>query len=455
MLSGTLFVAVLIISSGLSTSGAAPTLTAGGWTVYHGSVRGTGVDASVKSVNTTRATWTSRTLDGQLYGEPLAWSGRVYVATENDTVYALSGTTGAVLWARHVGTPVAASALPCGNIAPHVGITGTPVIDPVRHEVFVVAEVLVAGRPHHVLVGLDATTGAIRQSRGVDPAGSDPAALLQRTGLTLDGGRVVFGFGGLYGDCGHYRGTVAAAKESGGRPSYYTVDQGAGQSQGAVWMGGAAPVIDEKGHVLVSVGNGSVQDPAAPYDYSDSVLELSPSMRLVQYFAPTTWAQDNVADLDLSMAPVLLSSGQVVVAGKAGVVHLLNGTHLGGVGDGEASLPGACSQDIDGAAATRAMTVYLPCLGGIVAVRATASPPALHLLWTATSGGGPPIVAAQLVWSIGQDGVLYGLDPATGAVRRHVAVGVVANHFPTPGLGAGLMLVPTSNRVVAFATSST
>jgi outer membrane protein assembly factor BamB len=446
-------VAVLVVTSGASSVKAAPTTSSAGWTVYHGSVRGSGVASAVKSVNTARAKWTSRTLDGQLYGEPLVWSGHVYVATENDTVYALSGATGAVLWARHVGTPVAASALPCGNIAPNVGVTGTPVIDAARHELFVVAEELISGRPHHLLVGLDATTGIVRQARSVDPAGSDRAALLQRTGLTLDAGRVVFGLGGLYGDCGHYHGTVVALRESGGRASFFTVDHGAGQSQGAIWMGGAAPVIDAESHVWVSVGNGSVQDPTAPYDHSDSVLELNPSMQLVQYFAPTTWAQDNAADLDLSMAPVLLPSGQVVVAGKAGVVYLLDGNHLGGIGDGQASLAGACTQDIDGASANLAMTVYLPCRGGIVAVRVSASPPALHLLWTATSGAGPPIVAANLVWSIGPDGVLYGLDPATGAVRRRVAVGVAANHFPTPGLGDGLLLVPTSNRVVAFATS--
>ena len=32
-------------------------------------------------------------LDGALYGEPLASDGRVFVATENDTVYALSAPT--------------------------------------------------------------------------------------------------------------------------------------------------------------------------------------------------------------------------------------------------------------------------------------------------------------------------------------------------------------------------
>ena len=64
----------------------------------------------------------------------------VYVATENNTVYALSAAKGAVEWSTHLGKPVPASALPCGNISPVVGITGTPVIDAARHEIFAVAD---------------------------------------------------------------------------------------------------------------------------------------------------------------------------------------------------------------------------------------------------------------------------------------------------------------------------
>ena len=126
----------------------------------------------------------------------------MFVATEDDTVYALSATTGAVEWSNHVGAPVPAGSLPCGNISPTVGITGTPVIDESRGELFVVADHLADGKPAHELLGLDTATGKTELSQDVDPSGVDPAALLQRTGLTLDAGRVVFGFGGNYGDCG-------------------------------------------------------------------------------------------------------------------------------------------------------------------------------------------------------------------------------------------------------------
>ena len=104
-----------------------------------------------------------------------------------------------------MATPVPSTALPCGDIGPTVGITGTPVVDPTRDEIFAVADELVAGQPKHVLIGLSAATGKLELTQAVDPSGADPAALLQRTGLTLDAGQVVFGMGGNDGDCATYR----------------------------------------------------------------------------------------------------------------------------------------------------------------------------------------------------------------------------------------------------------
>src|SRR6202042_3353872 len=90
------------------------------WTVYHGDPLGTGADTSGVTFNPPNLAWTSAVLDGQVYGEPLEATGRVFVATENDTVYALAANTGAVLWSTHVGTPVPSSDLPCGDISPSV-----------------------------------------------------------------------------------------------------------------------------------------------------------------------------------------------------------------------------------------------------------------------------------------------------------------------------------------------
>jgi outer membrane protein assembly factor BamB len=447
--------AAAAVSPGLADGTSSPGLAGGtAWTVYHDSLAGTGVAPNVTSVNTTARAWTSPALDGQIYGEPLVFDGRVYVATENDTVYALNASNGTKVWSAHLATPVPATDLPCGDITPTVGITGTPVIDPSRREIFVVADEVVNGAPAHVLTGLDTATGKTEMTQHVDPAGANTAALLQRTGLTLDDGRVVFGMGGNFGDCSAYKGRVIAAPETGGKPVTFTVDAGAGESQGAIWMGGAAPVVDGGGHVWVTAGNGSVYSYSHAYDDSDSMLELSATMRLLQYFAPSNWPVNNSQDLDMSTAPVLLPDGQVILAGKSRIVYLLDGAHLGGIGHQQASLSNACPEDIDGGIAMVGMTVYLPCRTGIIAVRAAQSPPALHLLWSSGTGGGPAIVAAGLVWTIGQNGLLYGLDPATGKIRQQAPIGAAANHFPTPSVADGLMLVPAANDVVAFRASA-
>jgi outer membrane protein assembly factor BamB len=455
MPAGLLALAAIAWAAGGPAAAAVSPGPAGGssWTVYHGSPAGTGVAPDVASVDTATRAWTSPTLDGQIYGEPLVFGGRVYVATENDTIYALNANNGAKVWSAHLATPVPATDLPCGDITPTVGITGTPVIDPSRHEIFVVADELVNGAPAHMLAALDTATGKTEMTQRVDPAGANTAALLQRTGLTLDDGRVVFGMGGNFGDCSTYKGRVIAAPETGGKPSIFTVDAGAGESQGAIWMGGAAPVVDGGGHVWVSAGNGSVYSSSHAYDDSDSVLELSATMRLLQYFAPSNWPANNSQDLDMSTAPALLPGGQVMLAGKSRIVYLLDGAHLGGIGQQQASLANACPEDIDGGVAVAGMAVYLPCQTGIIAVRAAQSPPALHLLWSSGTGGGPAIVAAGLVWTIGQNGTLYGLDRATGKIRQQAPIGTVANHFPTPSVADGLMLVPAASDVVAFKAS--
>jgi outer membrane protein assembly factor BamB len=317
-----------------------------------------------------------------------------------------------------------------------------------------VADELVDGRPAHIVTGLSTASGKIEVTQDVDPAGADPAALLQRTGLALDDGRVVFGMGGNDGDCASYRGRLIAVPEQGGTPTMFTVDAAADESQGAIWMGGAAPVVDSSGDIWVSAGNGSVYSYSHAYDDSDSILQLSPSLKLVQFFAPSTWAANNSSDLDMSVAPALLSDGQVILTGKSRIVYLLNRADLGGIGGQQAALGSACSQDIDGGVAVQGTTVYLPCTSGIVAVRAVKSPAALHLLWSSGTGGGPPIVAAGLVWTIGQNGVLYGLDPVTGAVRQQASIGSPANHFPTPSAADGLLLAPSADQVVAFAAAA-
>jgi outer membrane protein assembly factor BamB len=214
------------------------------WTVYHDGPAGAGVATGVASVDTAARAWTSPALNGQLYGEPLVFGNRVYVATENDYVYALSAATGKIAWSARLGTALYASThLLCSDILPNVGITGTPTIDPARHEIFAVADVLQDGKPAHMLTGLNTETGAVELSQDVDPPGQAPANLLQRTGLPLDDGNVCFGCGGNTEMCGTYHGHVVSVPEAGGTPRFFTTTTEPGDGLGSIWMGGGAPAV--------------------------------------------------------------------------------------------------------------------------------------------------------------------------------------------------------------------
>jgi outer membrane protein assembly factor BamB len=430
--------------------GAAAPKSASDWLVYHGDPSGQGVAGRVDLTHARRA-WASKVLDGQLYGEPLVAGSTVIVATENDTVYALNAETGGIRWKRHLGTPVPASGLPCGDIQPSVGITSTPVVDLSRQEVFVVADIEGKTGASHQLVGLGLGSGSVMLRENADPPNTDVPAALQRAALTIDRGRVVFAYGGNYGDCSDYHGWIVSVPESGGALLTYEVDHGPGEDRGAVWMGGAAPVLDAHGDIWFAAGNGSVDRGGAPYDGSDSVVELSPSLQLVQYFAPSDWASDNAHDRDLgSSAPALLDDGLVFQAGKSETAYLLAQSDLGGVGGEVFSMSRFCGNDVDGGDAVVGSTVYVPCLNGVTAVRVNVDPPALKVLWQAPTVTGPPIVAGGYLWAIG-GGTLAALNPATGIVVQEFPLGAQANHFPTPSAGDRRLFAPGADRVEAFA----
>jgi hypothetical protein len=242
--------------------------------------------------------------------------------------------------------------------------------------------------------------------------------------------------------------------ETGGPIATYEIDPAAGDDQGAVWMGGAAPEVDAAGDIWFAAGNGSVTTAGHPYDGSDSVVELTPALTLVQYFAPSDWASDNARDRDLgSSAPALLGDGLAVQAGKSGTAYLLSRSKLGGVGGQLATLGSFCGMDVGGGAAVVGDIAYEPCEAGIEAVEVSTSPPSLRVLWQASAAGGPPIVAGGLVWAMSQTGDLDAFNPLSGAMRQQLSIGPVANHFPTPSVGDGRLLAPGFNRVYAFAGS--
>ncbi len=456
---------VLVVTSGCSSSqartgvgGTAPPPTTArvapvsDWTTFDQNGLRTGVDASGAPFSPATPAWTSRVLDGNLYGQPLVATGRVYVATENDTVYALSARSGTVLWSHHLATPFDPSTVSglCGNITPTVGITSTPVIDTARGEIFVVAAVQVPGGASHHLFGLDLFTGATLLDEVIDPGSVvAPAYELQRASLALTAGRVVIGFGGNYGDCGNYHGLIVTAPEDGSTPSTYLVAGLPGDNQGAVWMGGAAPVIDARGDIWVSTGNSAHTSHVSQYDDSDSVLLLSPTGALLDSFGPSDWYSDNATDADLgSTAPAVLPNGLVFAVGKSRTAYVLHQARLGGVGGQVAAFANFCGNDADGGSARLGGTLFVPCSDGLRAVTPMTSAPAPK--WKTGSGAhNSPIVAGGLVWSIG-DGTLYALDPGSGAARVQFSIGASASSFPSPSAADGLIVAPSATQLHAF-----
>jgi outer membrane protein assembly factor BamB len=430
------------------------------WTTYHGNAEANGVSAARTKLRPSRRAWTSSILDGQLYGEPLVADGRVVAATENDTVYAMAARGGRILWSRHLAKPVPSGDLPCGDISPEVGITGTPVIDSKRHEIFVDADTLISGpaasrgvEASHRLFGLDLFTGKVELDEKAMPnAGEDQLAQLQRPGLALDRDRVVIAYGQNTGDCpgpnGPAHGYVVSIPEQGGPLHYFQI--GSGKDRGAVWMGGSSPVVDPDGNVYVASADGYNLGPGQRYDDSDAVLELSPTMHLKSIFYPKDWQRLSGEDLDLGTGDPALVDGFVFQVGKTDTAYLLRQGHLGGE-EGQVASSSVCSGDPDGGHAVSGSVVYIPCPNGVTAIKVLTKAPYLKQLWTDNDGAaGAPIIADGLIWTIGGGNAVHGLNPANGKEVVSIPFGGYANHFPTPSVGDGLLLLPGTDQVFAF-----
>jgi hypothetical protein len=431
------------------------------WTTYGGSFSRTSSNPSFATITgTPTALWTSPPLDGGVYGEPLIFDGQVMVATENDTVYDLSGTTGRVEWSDHLATPAPAGVLPCGDIEPTVGITSTMVIDPDDGMLYASAETETNGSVGHEVFGISLITHRVVWSRDVDQPGWTAAAQLQRVGLALSNGHVLVGFGGNAGDCGQYHGWVVGVPETGTGP--LLVYQVPTVREGAIWAP-AGVTVNDAGDAFVATGNGSATA-GQPFDHGDAVIELSPTLTEMSYFAPTNWAQDNADDGDLgSTSPVLLDHGLVFEVGKQTTAYLLDAGALGGIGGQVASLD-VC--DSLGGNAYQAPDIYVVCpdSGEIVQVHITpgvstpgSSTPGGSMqkgwTWTSPTGGASsPTIAGGVIWSIDLKAqILYGIDATSGETRfsLHLDVGP-PEHFAAASAAAGMIVVAGSSAVEAF-----
>jgi polyvinyl alcohol dehydrogenase (cytochrome) len=386
--------------------------------------------------------WTAA-LDGDVYASPLIVAGHVLAATENNTVYSLDLFSGAVVWKTHLGDPVDAASLPCGNIGPVTGITGTPAAEVSAGRLYVVAFLRTR---HHMLFALSLVNGSVAWQQDVDPLGSDPSVQQQRGALAVGSRYVYVPLGGLYGDCGLYHGYLEAVPLTGGGILFYRVPSA---REAGIWSPQGA-TLDTSGDVYVVSGNGASR---SAFDYSNSVIQLSPDVQSVRsYFAPSNWASLNASDTDLgSVGATVLAAGDLVFAiGKQGVAYLLTAGRLGGIGGQIVS--GAVCAGSWGGTAWSGSTVFVPCSDGLYAVSVSSS--SLGVTWHAAHPIlGSPILAAGAVWALEPDsGILYALEPSTGEVLWSKGLGPAA-HFSTPAATEGFVVVPAGKKVVAVSTT--
>ena len=418
-----------------SASGAQP--GGGAWPTYHRDAARTGLEANGPAGASLRRTWESPGLDGAIYAEPLFVGNQVFAATEGNTVYALDATTGQVQWQTNLGAPVPRSELPCGNIDP-TGITSTPVVDSARGLVYVVPFLMPA---HHELVALDLASGSERFRRPIDPPGRDPKVEQQRSALALVGDQVLVVYGGLFGDCGNYKGFVIGARADGGGD--LTTYEVPAARAAAIWAP-PGPVVDNNS-VLVATGNSiGSSDP----DLSNSVLRLSlPALQLRDSWTPRNRDELSRSDTDLgSTSPVLVGNGLVFVVGKEGIGYLMRADRLGGTG-GEVFSGRVCAGY--GGTAWKAPLLFVPCRNELVALRIEGE--RFSVAWSKSGiNAGSPIVTGDTVWAIDLGaGQLHAYAAADGQEQSSMAVGDAAN-FATPAAGNGLVVVAADRRVIAL-----
>ena len=431
-------------SPATSVPSASPAPTATGtqadWPTYDRTASRSGVSVTTPAPGRVRKAWTAK-VDGAVYAQPLIVGSTVIIATENDTVFALAATTGAVRWSRHLASPVP-SGLPCGNVDPS-GITGTPVADTTGGRLWVVT---FTAQPsyHHTLWALSLASGRTVSQRTIDVAGTDPKAQQQRGALALLGSRVYVPLGGLYGDCSDYKGRVVGAPVSGRGPlASFTTDN---ERQAGIWAPAGEAVQDNS--LYVATGNGMPYDQVAD---SDSVLRLSPALAVQGRFTPSNFESLSTGDQDLgSTAPALLPGGRVFEVGKEGVGYVLDGSRLGGTG-GELASARVCEGGFGGDAVDGS-TVVFSCFRSLRAVQVTGgAKPQLNARWSLTGGNpGPPIIAGGVVWDVDRNGTLAGYRLSDGKRVFSTRDGAPTTSFPSLAASGTRLVVPAGREVVSF-----
>ena len=358
--------ATTVVNAAVSASSTVAVTDLAGVYMHHNDLQRTGqnlqeyalTSASVSSPAFTKLF--SCPTDGYVYAQPLWVANLVvggvnrnvlFLATEHDSVYAYDADSSSclLLWKTSflVGTTVTTMSWQdttngSNDVYPEIGITSTPVIDPVTKTIYVVAKTketvgtgCSSGSPCYIsrLHAMDITTGA--EKSGSPVVISDPnfnsRQHFNRPALLLINSTVYVGVG-AHGDGCPWQGWLFAYDPASLTQKFVwsTSDPTNGCNGASIWDGGAGPAADASGNIYFTTGNGRYD---GTKNFSESVIKLSPTGALLDWFTPFNASLLDANDIDMGSAGTIILPDSVASAahphlalatGKIAILYLLD-----------------------------------------------------------------------------------------------------------------------------------
>ncbi len=444
-------------------------------------------------------TFANATLAGPTYAQPLYLLGTggkpdlVIAVTEQNHIKAVNAANGMQVYDQTLGMTVPQSQLAslranCGNINP-LGITGTPIIDAATRTIYLdtMTAMTAGGTAQHMVFALDADLGVKRDGWPVDLNATAKSGNLtfsslaqnQRGALALLDGKVFVPFGGHIGDCGNYHGWVVGISTT--NPTQVSA-WATRAIAGGIWA--PAGIAVDGTSLVFATGNtqATTNSFTVPTNWAwqdgETIFKLPSSLAFSNnandYFVPQNYRDLDNGDTDIGgTAPIIVTAGGtklVVQLGKDRKAYVRPMSALGGLQTAATGTQVAGSAVITAAAgyttSSGTFVVFKDSgtrcpagqSGGLTAIKVTAAG-AASVAWCGgpTTSGAPAVSVTDaqgsnaVVWIVGTDNKLYGVDGETGTsiLAGTAAMSAVAK-FQTPIVANGRVFVAANNQIYAF-----
>jgi PA14 domain/Secretion system C-terminal sorting domain len=322
-------------------------------------------------------------VDDQVYAQPLivpnltvaGYTGNIlFAATVNNTVYAFNAddvSQPAPLWQVNLnpGGQRAPDIFdlkdpkydkPCGgnyrDFSGKLGLVGTPVIDTISKTLYVVTKTIDAnGNFYSYINALDITTGLhkpgsphlITAQAAGNGDGSENGVIKysakfqnQRPALLLYN-NTVYVASASHCDWGPYHGWVLGF-DAVTLNLQYTYNATPNGWAAGIWMAGQGISVGDDGNLYASTGNGTTDPDNNNFSggRSESLIKLSPQLKLLDWFTPSNYAYLDQQDLDYGSDGVLMipNTSLTVSGSKEGLSYVVDYNNMGRLTPGNAQV---------------------------------------------------------------------------------------------------------------------